>query len=163
MPADRPLTASEIRTIGVISDTHGLLRPEALEALAGSELILHGGDIGKAVVLDELARIAPVIAIRGNVDRDAWADAIPMSRTLEIAGNRIHLLHNIADLVENPDQPFHAIIFGHSHRPLSEHRKGALYFNPGSAGPRRFRLPVTVGRLRVSDGALIPEIINLGI
>lgn len=161
MPIEQPLNGPGNRLIGIISDTHGLVRPEALEALAGCDLILHGGDIGKPDVLDALEAIAPVIAIRGNVDREAWADPIPLTRTLDLAGNRIHLLHNIADLPKNAAKDFDVIVFGHSHKARCEQVGATLYFNPGSAGPRRFKLPVTLGRLRLIEGELVPEIIDL--
>lgn len=150
-------------TIGVISDTHGLMRPEALAALADSDLILHAGDIGKPEILDALAAIAPVVAIRGNVDRSNWAEPIPWSKALDLDGKRICLLHDIADLVLSPDPKFDAIVFGHSHKPRIEEKDGILYFNPGSAGPRRFKLPVTLGRLYLSGGRFTGEIVELAI
>lgn len=159
MPAAAP---AKCCCIGVISDTHGLLRPEALSVLQGSDLILHGGDVGKAEVLETLAAIAPVIAVRGNVDRDAWAEKLPRFETLEPAsGLRIHLLHNIADLEPVAKSRCDVIVFGHSHKPRNEVEEGVLFFNPGSAGPRRFRLPVTVGRLWVDGDQVRGEIIPL--
>ncbi len=148
--------------IGVISDTHGLLRSEAREALRGSELILHAGDLGSAEVLRDLKRIAPVVAVRGNVDVESWANRLHGMEVAEWAGKSFYILHQIADLDLNPKAAgFHAVIFGHSHRPTIEWRDGVLFFNPGSAGPRRFSLPVTVGRIEIVDGELGPEIIPL--
>ncbi|MGZ8242948.1 metallophosphoesterase family protein [Methylomagnum sp.] len=152
--------------IGVISETHGLLRPEALAALRGSDLILHAGDVGKPEVLDGLREIAPVVAVRGNVDAGAgaWADALPARETVEVAGLALHLLHNLDELAPCPAQAgFAAVIFGHSHQPTLERRGGVLYFNPGSAGPRRFKLPIAVGRLLIVDGELRGEIIHLAV
>jgi putative phosphoesterase len=148
--------------IGVISDTHGLLRVEVKEALRGSELILHAGDVGSAEVLRGLERIAPMVAVRGNVDVEAWAKRL---RATEIAGFKkqtFYILHRIADLDLKPKAVgIAAVIYGHSHRPLIEWRDGVLFFNPGSAGPRRFSLPVTIGRIEIVDGELRPEIIQL--
>jgi uncharacterized protein len=134
--------------IGLISDTHGLLRPEALSALAGSDLILHAGDVGDPGILDELEKVAPVRAVRGNVDVEAWARRLPMIRDVEAEGRVIHLLHNVGQL--EPGR-FDAVVFGHSHQPLVEMRDGVLFVNPGSAGPRRFRLPVTVAHLAMGE------------
>ena len=148
--------------IGVISDTHGLLRTEAREALRGSELILHAGDIGKPEVLRDLKRIAPVVAVRGNVDLDSWARRLPPVEVAQCAGKSFYILHRIADLDIKPEVGgFSAVIFGHSHQPTIEWRDGVLFFNPGSAGPRRFALPVTIGRIEIVDGELRPEIIQL--
>ena len=122
--------------IGLISDTHGLLRPEAANALAGSDLILHAGDVGAPGILDELEKIAPVRAVRGNVDIEAWARRLPATRDVEAEGRVIHLLHNVGQLVPGR---FDVVVFGHSHQPLVETRNGVLFVNPGSAGPRRFR------------------------
>lgn len=146
----------------MISDTHGLLRTEAMEALRGSELILHAGDLGSAEVLRELKRIAPVVAVRGNVDVAAWAKCLPAVEVAEFAEKNFYLLHRIADLDLKPKAAgFSAIIFGHSHQPGIEWRDGVLFFNPGSAGPRRFSLPVTLGKIEIIDGELRPEIIHL--
>jgi putative phosphoesterase len=148
--------------IGVISDTHGLLRPEAMEALGGSELILHAGDLGSAEVLRALERFAPVVAVRGNVDLEAWAERLHPVEVAEFAEKTFYLLHRIADLDLKPEAAgIAAVIYGHSHQPLIEWRDGVLFFNPGSAGPRRFSLPVTVGRIEIVDGELRPEIIQL--
>jgi uncharacterized protein len=148
--------------IGVISDTHGLLRPQAVEALRGSELIIHAGDVGRPEIVDELRRIAPVVAVRGNVDRGTWADSLPLSETVEHDGVRLYVLHIIEDLdLDPPTAGFRAVISGHTHRPKIETRNGVLYFNPGSAGPHRFDLPVSVGRLSVTDGKLVGELVYL--
>jgi hypothetical protein len=148
--------------IGVISDTHGLLRPEAREALRGSELILHAGDIGKPEVLRDLKRIAPVVAVRGNVDLESWAKGLPSVEVAQCDGKNFYILHRIADLDVKPKSGgFSAVIFGHSHQPTIEWRNGVLFFNPGSAGPRRFALPVTIGKIELVDGELRPEIIQL--
>ena len=136
--------------IGVISDTHGLLRPEALAALRGSDYIIHAGDIGDPIILKELAKLAPVTAIRGNVDREVWAKQIPATNVLEVQGVSIYILHNLAELDLKPEAAgFSVVVYGHSHVAQQETKNGVLYFNPGSAGPRRFRLPVTIGRLKV--------------
>ena len=149
-------------TIGVISDTHGLLRPEALNALRRSDHIIHAGDIGDAAILDKLAHIAPLTAIRGNVDREAWARKLPPNDVLQIGGVSIYLLHNLQDLDLKPEAAgFAVVVSGHSHMPKQEKKNGVLYFNPGSAGPRRFRLPVTVGRLKVKGGKAVGEIVEL--
>lgn len=148
--------------IGVISDTHGLLRPEALAALRGSDYIIHAGDIGDPAILKTLSEIAPVTAIRGNVDRDAWAREIPSTNVLEVAGVSIYILHNLNELDLKPEAAgFSVVVFGHTHRAKSETKNGVLYFNPGSAGPRRFRLPVTVGRLHVRAGNASAEIVEI--
>ena len=148
--------------IGVISDTHGWLRPQAMEALRGSDLILHAGDVGDSAVLDELRRVARVVAVRGNVDVEPWARQLPATEIAEAGAKTFYILHRIADLDLKPTAAgVHAVIFGHSHRPTIEWLDGVLFFNPGSAGPRRFSLPVTVGRIEVVDGELRPEIIPL--
>jgi hypothetical protein len=148
--------------VGVISDTHGLVRVEALAALQGCELIIHAGDIGRPEVLDRLREIAPVHAVRGNNDRDAWAGSLPLTEVVELGGVYAYLLHDIADLdIEPAAAGMAAVITGHSHKPVAELRDGVLYLNPGSAGPRRFKLPITVARLRVTDGQLKPEIVRL--
>ena len=151
-----------MRHIGVISDTHGLLRPQALSALRGAALIIHAGDVGDPAILAELGEVAPVCAVRGNVDRGSWAKALPASQTVEFERHSIHVLHDLSELDLDPQSAgFHAVIYGHSHRPMIETKDGVLYFNPGSAGPRRFDLPVSVGRLMVADGTLRAEIVDL--
>jgi uncharacterized protein len=150
--------------VGVISDTHGLVRGEALAALRGSDLILHAGDIGTPEVLEALRRIAPVHAVRGNNDRGAWASAIPLTEVVTIESCEIYLLHDLAELDIDPAAAgFAAVVSGHTHKPYAEERGGVLYLNPGSAGPRRFALPVTVARLRVSPAGLQHESIELEI
>ena len=148
--------------IGVISDTHGLLRAEALEALASSQLIIHAGDIGSPEILPKLNALAPVHAVRGNVDTQPWAHEIPENTVVEVQGRLLYLLHDYKQLNLDPRASgFAAVIFGHSHVPKNETLKGVLYFNPGSAGPLRFRLPVSVGRLRVSASGIQAEIVML--
>jgi uncharacterized protein len=149
-------------TIGVISDTHGLLRPEALAALRGSDYIIHAGDIGDPQILDRLAEIAPVTAVRGNVDHGAWAQKIPATNILVVGELSIYALHSLSELDLKPEAArFAAVVYGHSHEPKQELRNGMLYFNPGSAGPRRFRLPVSVGRLLLRNGEMEAEIVEL--
>ena len=151
-----------MKHLGVISDTHGLLRPEACSALNGSDLILHAGDIGAPSVLEQLATIAPVRAIRGNNDDDAWARHLPETDHIELEGVSIYMLHNLKELDLDPIQSgIHIIIAGHSHRPMLEHRGRVMYLNPGSAGPRRFKLPISVARISIRDGRADAEIIEL--
>jgi uncharacterized protein len=148
--------------IGVISDTHGLLRPEAVAALTHSEYIIHAGDIGEPAILDQLTEIAPVRPVRGNVDKGKWALKIPLDNALEVGDVAIYVLHNLQDLDLKPAAArFAAIVSGHSHIPKQEVINGVLYFNPGSAGPRRFDLPVTVGRLVVENGQISGEIVKI--
>ncbi|NLX08216.1 MAG: metallophosphoesterase family protein [Chloroflexi bacterium] len=148
--------------IGVISDTHGLLRPEAVAALRGVEQIIHAGDVGRPEILTDLARIAPVRAVRGNVDRGEWAEALPLTEVVTVGGLLLYVLHDRHALDLNPAAAgFAAVISGHSHQPLVEQRGPVLYLNPGSAGPRRFRLPVSLAHLIVRDGALTAELITL--
>jgi putative phosphoesterase len=150
--------------IGVISDTHGLLRPEALEALAGATLLIHAGDIGSPDILPALARLAPVEAVRGNVDTGAWARSMPETAVVEVQGRTLYVLHDLNQLDLDPRAAgFGAVISGHSHVPANEIRNGVLYFNPGSAGPRRFRLPVSVGRLWVGSAGMRAEIVVLNV
>lgn len=137
--------------IGLISDTHGLLRPQAIEALRGSELILHAGDVGKPEILIALREIAPVIAVRGNVDTSEWGRTLPETAVAEAGKVLVYILHDEHALDLNPAAAgFHVVVSGHSHQPGKFERDGVLYINPGSAGPRRFRLPVTVARLNLS-------------
>jgi uncharacterized protein len=148
--------------IGVISDTHGLLRPEAFHALHGSQSIIHAGDVGDPEILSQLAAIAPVTAVRGNIDKGAWAKKLPETDVLEIAGLSIYILHNLDKLDLKPEAAgFAAVIYGHSHVPKQETRNGVLYFNPGSAGPKRFKLPVTVGRLTIEGKRVRGEILRI--
>jgi putative phosphoesterase len=149
-------------TVGVISDTHGLLRPQAMEALQGSHLIVHAGDVGSADVLDHLRAIAPTIAVRGNVDTGAWADRLPTTKVVDVADVHLYLLHELARLGIDPRAAgYAAVISGHTHRAAAEYRDGVLYLNPGSAGPRRFSLPLSIARLHVVDTRLSHEIIEL--
>jgi putative phosphoesterase len=148
--------------IGVISDTHGLLRPGALAALQGCDYIIHAGDIGDPQILDKLAAIAPLTAVLGNIDHGAWANKIPTTNVLEVGEISIYVLHNLQELDLKPEAAkFAAVVYGHSHVPKQEWKNGVLYFNPGSAGPRRFRLPVSVGRLRIKDGRIDAKILLL--
>ncbi len=148
--------------IGVISDTHGLLRPEAVELLRGSEHIIHAGDIGSPEIIPELRKIAPVTAIRGNVDIQPWTREFTETEVVELGGLHIYVIHDANALDLNPKTAgFAAVISGHSHKPKQEVKDGVLYFNPGSAGPRRFKLPISVGRLEIKDGILHPKIIEL--
>jgi putative phosphoesterase len=148
--------------IGVISDTHGLLRPEAIRALAGCDHILHAGDVGNEEILPMLRKIAPLTAIRGNVDHSGECGALPSTEAVELSGKLFYLIHARADLDLNPHAAFiAAVIFGHSHQPEITWQNNVLYFNPGSAGPRRFQLPVTVGFLDCIGGKLQPHIQTL--
>lgn len=150
--------------IGVISDTHGLLRPEAVAALRGSRLIVHAGDVGRPEVLEGLRALAPTVAVRGNIDTQEWAATLPATEVVEAGKLLLWLLHDIAELDLDPvAAQFAAVIYGHSHKPSIEWREGVLYLNPGSAGPRRFRLPVTIARLEVSGATIRPEVIELDV
>ncbi|MFI5143351.1 MAG: metallophosphoesterase family protein [Thermoanaerobaculales bacterium] len=151
-----------VHRIGVISDTHGLLRREALAALVGCELIVHAGDVGGREVLDRLRAVAPVVAVRGNVDIDDWARSLPETETLKLGDVSLNILHDLDKLDLDPAAAgFAAVIFGHSHRCEATMRDGVLYLNPGSAGPRRFRLPVSVARLQVVDAQVSAELVTL--
>jgi putative phosphoesterase len=148
--------------VGIISDTHGLLRPEAIAALAGSRYIVHGGDIGDESILWTLEAIAPVTVVRGNVDYDATARRLPRTAVLDVEGVRIYAVHDIATLdIDPPAAGVDVVVFGHSHRPGIEHRDQVMYLNPGSAGPRRFNLPVSVARLTIEDGGARAQIIEI--
>jgi putative phosphoesterase len=149
-------------TLGVISDTHGLLRPEAFEALRRSDRILHAGDVGNPDILEALSQIAPVTAVRGNVDNEPWARGLPATEVVEVAGVPIYMLHNLGQLDLKPEAAgFRVVIYGHSHHPKIEEKNGVLYFNPGSAGPRRFHLPASVGRLTIAAGKVQAELMAL--
>jgi uncharacterized protein len=151
-----------IRHIGVISDTHGLLRPQAVTTLRGSSLIIHAGDVGHADILDALRKIAPVVAVRGNIDRDPLTSQLPATELVQLDGPTIFVLHDLNDLELDPlSAGFQVVISGHTHRPKTVKKDGVLYFNPGSAGPRRFNLPISVGRLVISDKDVQAEIIEL--
>ena len=149
--------------IGVISDTHGLLRPEAVAALQGVEHILHAGDVGDPRILEQLGKIAPVTAIGGNIDRAGKCAELPPIELVELDGVSIYMLHDRHELDLDPETAGIAVVVsGHSHQPDIEWRKGVLYFNPGSAGPRRFSLPVSVGFLNIDDGSIKPRLHTLG-
>lgn len=149
--------------LGIVSDTHGLVRPELFPALAGVDHILHMGDVGKAAVLDELRRIAPVTAVRGNTDHEGPMAELPATDVYLAEGHYLYMLHDLSTLHLDPAAgKFAAVLFGHSHVPNFYHKRGVLYFNPGSCGPKRFDLPVTVGRLTIeADGTLEPTILHL--
>ena len=145
--------------IGLISDTHGLLRPEALAFLAGCDLLVHAGDIGGPDILERLAAIAPLSVVRGNNDHAAWAAAIPASLTLALGGIRLHAVHDIAELDIVPAEAgVQVVVSGHSHKPSLTERAGVLYVNPGSAGPRRFKLPISIGDLTIDGDGRKPRI-----
>ena len=147
--------------VGVISDTHGLLREEALAQMRGSDYIIHAGDIGSPDILRTLHDVAPLYAIRGNVDSQPWTQKIPSKLELELGGVKFFVIHNRAEITAvAPD--VRVVIFGHSHQPLIEYQEKALYFNPGSAGPRRFKLPISVGRLVIRNGKIEPALLALG-
>lgn len=156
-----PCMTTSLR-IGVIADTHGLLRPEALAALQGCERILHLGDIGPASLLDQLRELAPLDVVRGNNDTDDWAGALPETLLLELGGLRLYLIHDLKQLAIDPvAEGIDVVVAGHSHKPLSEVRDGVLYLNPGSAGPRRFKLPIALAILTVVDGTAEVEMVSL--
>jgi putative phosphoesterase len=149
--------------IGVTSDTHGLLRAEAVELLRGSEHIIHAGDIGSPEIIPALEEMAPVTAIRGNVDTQAWARSFAETEVVELGGLHIYVIHDVNALDLNPKAAgFAAVISGHSHQPKQEMKDGVLYFNPGSAGPRRFKLPISMGRIEIVGGTLSGEILQIG-
>lgn len=148
--------------IGVISDTHGLLRPQALARMHGCQHIIHGGDIGNQDILDQLAAIAPLTVVRGNNDKGAWAAAIPETALLDLGQVSIHVLHDLADLALDPVAAgINIVISGHSHRPLSAWRNDVLFLNPGSAGPRRFKLPISVAEILVDGASVTARVIEL--
>jgi putative phosphoesterase len=150
--------------IGLISDTHGLVRPAALTALAGAELIIHAGDIGKPEVLEALQTVAPVVAVRGNNDRGAWAERLPETEVVEVGMVALYVLHDVHTLDLDPAAAgFQAVISGHSHRPSIAMRQGVLYVNPGSAGPRRFTLPISVASLSIESRTIEAQLIELAI
>ena len=148
--------------VGLISDTHGLLRPEAVEALQGSHLIIHAGDIGDSEILERLSAIAPVVAVRGNVDQERWAADLPETAVAEAGDVQLYVLHDVNELDLNPRAAgFDIVVSGHSHQPGQQERNGVLYINPGSAGPRRFRLPVTMARLNLTKRPWQAEFVRL--
>ncbi|HXB71330.1 MAG TPA: metallophosphoesterase family protein [Candidatus Acidoferrales bacterium] len=148
--------------IGLISDTHGLMRPEALTALEGSDLIIHAGDVGKAGIIEQLRDVAPVIAVRGNIDKGSWASQLPLTAVAEGRSALIYVLHDIQQLDLDPvAAEFNVVVSGHSHKPGHTERSGVIYLNPGSAGPRRFQLPITVARLDLRQAPWGIEFIDL--
>ena len=150
--------------VGLISDTHGVLRPEAVEALRGCDVLIHAGDVGDPEVIEQLRALAPTFAVRGNVDRGAWAMELPVTEVVEVHGRSIYVLHDLSELDLDPlAAGFAAVVSGHSHQPSIQSRNGVYYINPGSAGPRRFKLPVTLALIRMTDGDLRPEIVELGV
>jgi putative phosphoesterase len=156
--------ANAVKRIGLISDTHGLLRKEAVETLRGSELILHAGDVGKPEILEELRKIAVVVAVRGNVDTESWARALPETAVAEAGAALIYILHDVKALDLNPAAAgFRIVVSGHSHKYGKTERDGVLYINPGSAGPRRFQLPVTVARLNLGEEPWKLEFVELDV
>src|SRR5580658_10022358 len=151
----------EAAVIGLISDTHGLMRKQALTALEGSDLIIHAGDVGKPEILDELRAVAPVVAVRGNIDNGIWASQLPLTAVVEASLARIYILHDLQQLDPGRAAEFQIIVSGHSHKPGQSERSGVLYVNPGSAGPRRFRLPITVARFNLRRAPWRVEFIEL--
>ena len=146
--------------LGLISDTHGLLRPEAVRFLRGADRIIHAGDIGSSEILDQLRDFAPLTAVRGNNDREAWARKLPATAELEVDEVLIHVVHDIAELKLRPR--YRVVVSGHSHKPKMEERDGVLYVNPGSAGPRRFTLPIALGELKIAGASVRARIRELG-
>ena len=150
--------------VGLISDTHSLLRPEAVAFLRGSDVIVHAGDIGDDTILRELNALAPVTAVRGNNDDGAWANAIADSQVLQVGGISIYVIHDLAELDLDPvASGFQVVVSGHSHKPAVQTRHGVLYVNPGSAGPRRFRLPVAVAELEIASGSVTANVVELDV
>ncbi len=150
--------------VGVISDTHGLMRPQALDALRASDIIIHAGDVGTPGVLDQLRAIAPVFAVRGNIDAQQWAESLPSTQSVSAGAHKCYVLHDISQLAVDPVRDrIAAVIFGHSHKPCVETRGGVLYLNPGSAGPRRFKLPICIARIRVAEERLEAAIVHLNV
>ena len=150
--------------VGLISDTHGLLRPEAVAFLRGSDVIVHAGDIGDANVLKELRALAPVTAVRGNNDTGPWAKAIPETQVLQVGDVAIYVIHDVAELDRDPVAArFHVVVSGHSHKPMVQTRNDVLYVNPGSAGPRRFRLPIAVAELEITGLSVNAKLVELAV
>jgi len=150
------------RVIGVISDTHALLRAEALAYLRGCDIVVHAGDVGSPEVIEELATIAPIYAVRGNNDKGPWADSLPEVEMIEFGGKLIYMVHDAADIDIDPQAAgVDLVVTGHTHRPKLETRDGVVYLNPGSAGPRRFRLPIALAKVSLEGGAMRPEIQEL--
>ena len=152
----------DVALVGLISDTHGLLRPEALTVLRGSDLIIHAGDVGNPGIIEQLRTLAPVVAVRGNIDKGAWASQLPMTEVVETRSAFIYVLHDVQQLDLDPAAAdFKIVVSGHSHKPNQSERSGVMYLNPGSAGPRRFQLPITVARLNLSQLPWSVEFIDL--
>jgi putative phosphoesterase len=153
----------ERKIVGLISDTHGLLRAEAVRAMRGSDLILHAGDVGGPEILETLKAVAPVVAVRGNVDTGGWGQTLPLTEVIQVGPVMIYMLHILQDLDINPAAGgFHIVVSGHSHKPSQTEKDSVLYVNPGSAGPRRFQLPVTVARLDLSSRPWKVQFIDIG-
>ena len=151
------------KLIGVISDTHGLVRPQAVEALAGADMILHAGDIGDGAVLNTLRDIAPVVAVRGNNDKGEWSNSLADWEVVEIGPVSIYMLHNLNEIDISPVGTFQVVVSGHSHKPVIEEKRGVLYLNPGSAGPRRFDLPISVAHLLIDGSTVNAKLIELSV
>jgi putative phosphoesterase len=152
----------EITILGLISDTHGLLREEAVRALHGSDQILHAGDVGGPGILEALRAVAPVVAVRGNIDTDPWGQTLPLTELVQAGAVPIYMVHILQDLHVNPPAAgFHIVVSGHSHKPMQTEKHGVVYINPGSAGPRRFQLPVTVARLDLAKRPWKAEFLDL--
>jgi putative phosphoesterase len=152
-----------ITRVGLISDTHGLLRDHAVRALVGSDIILHAGDVGKPEILDRLKTMVPLVAVRGNIDKGAWAQALPVTVVAEAGPVLIYMLHDLNDLDLDPAAAgFGIVVSGHSHQPSQDLRSGVLFMNPGSAGPRRFKLPITVARLNLEQKPWKVEFVHVG-
>lgn len=160
----RNLGKKTTRIIGIISDTHGLVRPEALRALKGADLLIHAGDIGRPEVIVALKSVASVVAVRGNIDQGEWARNLPETEVVEFGDLQIYVLHDVNNIDLDPGKAgFCAVISGHSHCPSITRRNGVLFLNPGSAGPRRFKLPVSIARLRVKGASVDAEVIELSV
>jgi len=156
------MSSNKKQIVGVISDTHGLLHPEVLQVFSDVSLILHAGDIGRPEVLDGLRTLAPVVAIRGNNDKESWAKRIPEFEVVRVGTISIYMLHDVKEMKLNPPpRKVHVVISGHSHRPQIEQREGILFVNPGSAGPRRFKLPISIARLIIRNSDARAELIDL--
>jgi putative phosphoesterase len=154
----------DVHVLGIISDTHGLMRPEAIKALEGVKMIIHAGDVGTPEVLDALRAIAPVVAVRGNNDKGEWAHALPETEVVEVGDIALYVLHDVKTLDLDPVAAgFQVVISGHSHQPATANRQGVLFLNPGSAGPRRFKLPVSVARLIIHGDTLDAQLVELAV
>jgi uncharacterized protein len=155
------ITNSELR-VGLVSDTHGLLRPEARAFLVGCDYIIHGGDVGGAEILDELAAMAPLIAVKGNNDREPWAARLRETELIRVGNLFVYVIHNLEELDIDPEAAgVRVVVSGHSHKPMIDEREGIMYVNPGSCGPRRFKLPISVGEIIVSGSAVNARIVEL--